>query len=294
MHNDITSTFCVVDDIVKNLISLNSNNYKIASYGRSGDGVKPGPKPKLNISEIATIIIYYHESHYDCFKHYYKKKILVEHKQDFDLVSYTQFIKLISKSMYMIAMILTALLKKCTGTSFVDSSSIEVCKTYRINRHKVFGCLAKRSKTTKGWFYGFKVHLVITPTGDLVKVKFSSWNKDDRKALERMTEGLFGKIFGDRGYIGKDFANKLKSRGIQMITRLKKGMKNILMDMDDKIMLLKRSLIETVIGKIKFLGKFEHSRHRSPQNAFAHMIGTLINYQLHDKKPSIVSLLEEY
>ena len=68
-------------------------------------------------------------------------------------------------------------------------------------------------------------------------------------------------------------------------------MKNVLMDLDDKMLLLKRSLIETVIGKIKFLGKFEHSRHRSVPNAFLHTMASLINYQALDLKPSIGSLL---
>lgn len=76
-----------------------------------------------------------------------------------------------------------------------------------------------------------------------------------------------------------------------MIAGLKKCVKNILMDLDDKMLLLKRSLIETVIGKIKFLGKFEHSRHRSVRNAFVHIMASLIHYQALDDNPSIVSLL---
>jgi hypothetical protein len=130
------------------------------------------------------------------------------------------------------------MLRSCTGVSFVDATSIEVCKPYRIKRHKTFAGAAARGKTTKGWFFGFKLHLVIAPTGELVKVKLTPGNKDDRKALETMTEGLFGKVCGDRGYLGKDFATKLADKGIQMITRLKKGMKNVLMDLDDKMLLL--------------------------------------------------------
>lgn len=282
--NDITALFCFVDDFIETL-SINSTSQKIVGPK------KRGPKPRMSLSERVTILLLYHTSGYDCFKHYYCDKILREHGRDFNLVSYQQFVKLIPSAMPIVVGLLKCMLKSCTGTSFVDSTSIEVCKAYRINRHKTFDGLAARSKTTKGWFFGFKLHLVIAPTGELIKVKFTPGNKDDRKALDEMTDGLFGKVCGDRGYIGKDFSAKLANKGIQMITRLKKGMKNMLMDMEDKMLLLKRSLIETVIGKIKFLGKFEHSRHRSVCNAFVHMAASLVNYQLQDDKPSVISLL---
>lgn len=107
-----------------------------------------------------------------------------------------------------------------------------------------------------------------------------------------MIKGVFGKIFGDRGYISQKLFQELFENGIQLITRLKKNMRNKLMPMIDKILLLKRALIETVFGKIKLLNKFEHSRHRSAQNAFVHTIASLINYQLSDNKPSIKSLIK--
>lgn len=282
--NDITTMFCFVYDFVKQL-DENTASPKICG-ARSR-----GPKPRMQLSEVVTILLFYHVSSYDCFKHYYCEKILREHQRDFKLVSYQQFVKLIPSAMPVVIVLLRSLLRSCTGVSFADATSIEVCKTYRINRHKTFAGLAARGKTTKGWFFGFKLHLVITPTGELVKVKFTPGNKDDRKTLETMTDGLFGKVCGDRGYIGKGFAARQADKGIQIITRLKKGMKNILMDLDDKMLLLKRSLIETVIGKIKFLGKFEHSRHRSVRNAFVHMMASLINYQMLEDKPSVVSLL---
>jgi Transposase DDE domain len=183
------------------------------------------------------------------------------------------------------------LLKECTGLSFVDSTSIAVCQNYRIYSHKVFKGIAARGKTTKGWFFGFKLHLIIDTDGNLVKLSFSSGNKDDRKGLESMISGIFGKVFGDRGYISQELFTDLYSQGIQLITRVKKNMKNMLMPIMDKIMLLKRALIESVIGKLKFLDKLEHSRHRSVTNAFSHMISCLINYQLQDRKPSIKNLL---
>ena len=75
------------------------------------------------------------------------------------------------------------------GISFVDSSSLEVCKRYRISMHKVFAGIAARSKTTKGWFYGLKLHLLINQRSGIIKASFSSGNKDDREQLKLMIKG---------------------------------------------------------------------------------------------------------
>lgn len=135
------------------------------------------------------------------------------------------------------------------------------------------------------------MHLLINQRGGIIKASFSSGNKDDRAQLKLMIKALFGKVFGDRGYISQELFRELLEQGIFIITKVKKNMKNKFMSLIDKILLLKRALIESVFGKIKLLGKFEHSRHRSVTNAFVHMVAALISYQLSDNKPSIKSLL---
>jgi len=283
MKKDFTAIYCFVDDFIKSLAS----NFSTITSRKS----KPGISNYLSISEVLTIIIGYYDSCCDCFKHYYQQVIMRYHRIDFKLVSYANFTKLIGRNMPYLMLLLHHLLTKCTGLSFVDATSIAVCKNYRINSHKVFKGIAARSKTTKGWFFGLKLHLIIDPEGNLIKVCFSSGNKDDRKGLRSMISGIYGKVFGDRGYISTGLFEDLYAKGIQLVTRVKKNMKNMLMPITDKIMLLKRALIETVIGKLKFLEKLEHSRHRSVTNAFSHMLSCLINYQLQENKPSIKSLL---
>lgn len=283
MIMDFTEIFCYIDDFFQ---ELDKNTNSITNHNN-----KSGPKSRLNRSEIITIIIGYWQSSYDCFKNYYLKQIWIHHKRDFQLVSYSQFIKIIGPHLPLLVLILNSILDQCDGLSFVDSSSIEVCKRYRISMHKVFAGIAARSKTTRGWFYGLKLHLIINRAGGIVKASFSPGNKDDRQQLELMIKNLFGKVFGDRGYISQKLFQQLLEQGIFMVTRVKKNMKNKLMSMLDKILLLKRALIESVFSKIKLLGKFEHSRHRSVTNAFVHMVAALINYQMSDNKPSITSLL---
>jgi hypothetical protein len=283
MKRDFTALFCFVDDFI---INFDKNSSTINSYK-----TKTGPQNYLSRSEVLTILIGFYQSSSDCFKNYYSHVILNDHYDDFKLVSYPHFTKLIGRYLPYITILLNSLFDKCNGVSFVDSTSISVCKNYRIYSHKVFDGIAARGKTTKGWFYGLKLHLLINPEGGLVKASFSAGNKDDRKHFSSMIGDVYGKVFGDRGYLSKELFNDLFDKNIQLITRLKKGMKNILMPLNDKILLLKRVLIETVIGRIKLLDKFEHSRHRSPINAFSHMIASLVNYQLLEQKPSIASLI---
>lgn len=136
-----------------------------------------------------------------------------------------------------------------------------------------------------------KLHLIINRGGGIVKASFSPGNKDDRKQLELMVKNLFSKVFGDRGYISQELFQQLLEQGIFMVTRVKDNMPNKLMSMLDKILLLKRALIESIFAKIKLLSKFEHSRHRSVTYSFVHMIAALIYYQISYNKPSIKSLL---
>lgn len=284
MKRDFTKLYCFVDDFMK--------DFKLHKAVINSSKSKPGLMNYLTTSEVLTILIGFHQSSFDCFKHYYKEVILIDHSNDFQLVTYEHFTKLIGKCLPFLTMLLHHLFDECSGISFVDSTSLAVCKNYRIYSHKVFKGIAQRGKTTKGWFYGLKLHLIINSEGGLVKASFSPGNKDDRKHFTTMTNSIFGKVFGDRGYISKELFDDLWSKGIQLVTRIKKNMKNILMSVTDKIMLLKRTLIETVIGRIKLLDKLEHSRHRSPTNAFSHMVACLINYQLLETKPSIKSLIQ--
>ena len=284
MKIDFTEIFCYVDDFLQELDS--KTNFI------TDEQKKPGCKSRLNRSEIITIIIGYWQASYDCFKNYYLKQIWIYHQSDFRVVSYCQFIKLIGPYLPLLVLMLNSIFDQCDGVSFVDSSSVELCKTYRISMHKVFSGIAARGKTTKGWFYGLKLHIIVNRVGGLVKASFSPGNTDDRKQLQRMIKGLCGKVFGDRGYIAQKLFQELLEQGVFMVTRVKKNMKNKLMSLVDTALLLKRALIESVFSKIKLLGKFEHSRHRSVTNAFVHMVAALINYQLSDNKPSIKSLLQ--
>lgn len=176
----------------------------------------------------------------------------------------------------------------CTGISFLDSTDVTVCHNKRISQHKVFARVATRGKTSTGWFFGFKLHLLFNERGELLNVALTPGNVDDRKPVPQMVKRLFGKIFADRGYLSKKlFAELLETFGIQLITKLKKNMPNRLMPLTDKLLLRKRAIAETIIDQLKNISQIEHSRHRSPVNFLVNLVCGLIAYCHQPKKPSL-------
>lgn len=102
------------------------------------------------------------------------------------------------------------------------------------------------------WFFGFKLHLVVNEHGKLLNVMLTPGNTDDRKPVSKLLQRLLGKVFGDRGYISQQLATQLwQHLGIQLITKLRRNMKNCLMALTDKLLLRRRAIIESVMGVVK-------------------------------------------
>lgn len=177
----------------------------------------------------------------------------------------------------------------CTGISFIDSTSLSVCRPERSHSNKAFKGFAAKGKTSAGWFCGFKLHIVINDKGEIIDFMFSEGNTDDRYPLKNkiFNRKLFGKLFGDRGYLSQELFEQLYFECIQLITKIKKNMKNRLMLYTDKILLKKRSLTETVNYQLKNICQIEHSRHRSLNNFISNVISGLIAYSFAPKKPSL-------
>lgn len=280
---DLTELFCDVDDFVK----LHSNNRIDCSKSKRNYS-KPN---RLSDSEIMTIVIAYHQSGYKNFKAFYWEYVAKYLKYQFpDLVSYNRFVELMSTVIALLTNYLISKFGKNTGISYIDSTPIQVCKPKRMSRNKVFKNLATKAKSTIGWFFGFKVHLIINECGELLSVNFSKANVDDRKPVLTMAKNIMGKLFGDKGYISKELTDQLLNNGLQLITSVKKNMQNKLLPMLDKILLRKRSIIETVNDQLKNISNIEHSRHRSPKNFLINLLCGLIAYAIKPKKPCITGI----
>ncbi len=281
-YPSITSLFCEIDDFcIEFEPTYNQNVIAL--------GIKKRIRPStMSLSEIMTIIILFHCSNYRTFKMFYTGFIKDYHGKAFpDLVSYNRFIELKASALIPLCCYLNLKKGKATGISFVDSTSIKVCNNRRIPSHKVFKNLAKRGKNSMGWFYGFKLHLIINDQGELSAFKLTPGNVDDRKPVPEMATDIFGKLFGDKGYISQKLFDELFKNGVQLITKIKKNMKNILMPVVDKILLRKRALIETVNDQLKNISQIEHTRHRSMTNFMVNIVAGLIAYTRQPKKPSL-------
>ena len=245
---------------------------------------------RLSMSEVITICIFFHFSGYKNFKQYYINYVCKHLSVEFpNLVSYNRIVELKQKVALPIAVFAQLNEGACTGKTLIDSAKLEVSHSRRIQSHKTFKGLAQRGKTSVGWFYGFKIHLTINENGEILNFLITPGNIADNneEVLMSTTKNLFGKVFGDKGYIiNSELFQKLYSQGIQLITKLRSNMKNKLMHIEDKLILKKRGLIETVIGILKEELSMEHSRHRSVWGFFSHMFSTLTAYSFRAKKPS--------
>ena len=247
-------------------------------------------KRSLSLSEIMTILIHFHQSHYRDFKAYYTGYVLERLRGEFPgLVSYTRFVEFIPSVLVPLCVYLRQkCFGTCTGISFIDSTALAVCKNPRIHSHKVFFGRAERGKTSTGWFFGFKLHLIFNDRGELLNLMLTPGNVDDRQPVPKMVRKLFGKLFGDKGYLSKKLCEEvLRTFNVQLVTGIRSNMKNQLMPLMDKLLLRKRAIVETIIDQLKNISQIEHSRHRSPINFLVNLICGLVAYCRQPKKPSL-------
>ena len=285
---DIVTIFCDIDDFC--LIFEPRWQRHLLS-----DGTRQRHKPNsLSLAEVMTILILFHASGYRDFKTFYTQHVLKYLAGAFPrLVSYNRFVELQRDSLVPLWCYLHTRFGDCTGISFVDATTLKVCHNLRIPQHKVFAGNAERGKSSMGWFYGFKLHLSINERGELLGCYLTPGNTDDRRPVPHMVKDLWGKLFGDKGYISQLLATLLEAQGLRLVTRLKKNMKNKFIALSDKLLLRKRALIETVNDQLKNISQIEHTRHRSLWNFLGNVAAGLIAYSWREKKPSLNITVKE-
>lgn len=282
-HLDVTQIFCDVDDFCQQFEHLWQQQSQLPSM--------VGEKrcsSRLQLSEVMTIVIAFHGSGFRTFKDFYTLCVLPHWRRAFpQLVSYTRFVDLMPWSLMLLCCYLYTRLGERTGISFIDSTPLEVCHPKRAHAHRVFADYGAWGKNSMGWYYGFKLHLLINERGELLAFQLTPANVDDRTPVADLTRGIIGKLFGDRGYISQALFEQLWNQGLQLVTKIKKNMKNRLMPLLDKILLRKRALIESVNDQLKNVAQIEHSRHRSPLNFMVNLLAGLVAYTYQPSKPSL-------
>jgi hypothetical protein len=279
---DILSLFCEIDDFCKIFEKVWRTRQLAGSKRRRNR------RTRLSQSEVMTILVLYHQSGYKNLKSFYLQEIARHHSSDFPgLVSYHRFVELQSRCVMPLYFYLVCKRATCTGISFIDATALRVCHNLRIPSHRTFRGSAARDKSSTGWYYGFKLHLAVNEKGEILGFYLTAANVDERETADWITQGLWGKLIGDKGYISQSLFERLMQRGLKLITKLRRNMKNRLLLMEEKLLLRKRAIIETVNDQLKNISNIEHSRHRSLWNFLGNLASGLIAYSWKEKKPSL-------
>jgi hypothetical protein len=274
MFDRLTEDFCEFDDFCQafrpywqaRLLSEEAHPAK-----------KRGPQPGLADSEIMTILVLYHSSNFRNFNAFYEGIVLTLLRAAFPQAPcYARFITLTNHVWVPLTVFLHTRMGGKTGIYYIDSTPLPVCHPRRINRHKVFAGLAGRGQTSTGWFFGFKLHLVFNHERQIVALTLTPGNVSDTTPVAHLTQGLTGKLFGDKGYVGKDLAHRLLRRGLVLMTRVRRNMKRLPVSFLDKALLNGRNIVETIIGHIKAFSSLRLPKHRSVFNAFTHLTAALV------------------
>ena len=278
----LAEIFCDVDDFCQ-WFEPQWRQRLLSSAARQRDRAT-----QLSTSEVITIVIGFHQSGYRTFKAYYEQHVRYEMREAFPgLVSYNRCVELTGRVLVPLCAYLHTRRGQATGLAFIDATPLAVCHNRRIHRHRVFAEQAARGRTSMGWFYGLKLHVIANERGELLAFKLTPGNVDDRTPLLQLAAGLTGKLYGDKGYISQAKTKQLAEQGLTLITRTRRNMKAALLSPFDQQLLPRRALIETIFDQLKSICQMEHTRHRSTTNAIVNIMAALVAYTWREHKPSL-------
>jgi hypothetical protein len=235
-----------------------------------------------------TLLVLYHSSNFRHFKAFYERVVLSLLRSAFPQAP-SRFIALTNHVWVPLMVFLHTRMGQRTGLYYIDSTPLPVCHPRRINRHRVFAGLAERGKTSLGWFFGFKLHLVVNHDRQIVALQLTPGNVDDTTPVAQLTRDLIGKLFGDKGSVGKHLAHRLLRRGLILMTQIRRNMKRLPVSFLDKALLNGRNIVETIIGHIKEFSSLRLPKHRSVFNAFTHLTAAIVAYQINPLPPKPIS-----
>lgn len=244
---------------------------------------------RMTMSEMMTIVIHFHQKRFRGFKTYYTGYVMtVLHAEFPQCLSYNRFIQLMPRILLALCAYLGQCYGRCSGIAFIDSTALAVCHNRRIHQHRVFAGMAARGRTSVDWFYGFKLHLVVNDRGEILSCCLTPGNIDDRQPVPKLVHQLFGKVFGDKGYLSKPLADQLmQNYTVELVTKARANMKAPVLDELDLFCLRKRAIVESIYDQLKNISQIQHTRHRSLVGLMINLLAGLIAYCHQPKKPSL-------
>lgn len=187
------------------------------------DGQKKRRRPaSLSLSELMTLTILFHQLRYRQFKSFYLSYARRFLRAEFpNLPSYHRCLELMPRCGVPLSALFEQLKGRCTGITILDSSPLAVCNNLRISRHRVLAQVAARGKSSTGWFYGLKLHVAINHHGELLSIKVTPGNVDDRKPVAFLCRKLFGRVYAVKGYVARWLVDLLRARQMDFITKVR-------------------------------------------------------------------------
>lgn len=264
--SSIVTTFTVLDDL-NALLQLNKHI--------------SGRKSALNLAEVATISLIRSEYGIRTWDGLYKL-LTQRFQREFHLPVYKNFVETMNRSAKLLLVLINVLLgmnRRDAGViKLVDSTPLPVCKNYRIKRHKTMKSVATRSKSSLGWFYGLKLHALTDALGNLLEIRFTTGNVDDRKILDVFLEKLHDSmVIADAGYLSPALERKAGKNNNILLTCMRKNMKKLASFLDICLLNL-RPRIEVLFSILKERLGLVTSLPRSVNGYLAHYIHTIFGY----------------
>ena len=279
---ELTALYTFIDDFYKEISNFDIWNKLYSSWGN-----KRGPQKKLSLSEIVTLNILRFQLRIVDLKSFHRL-IKDRYSREFPSIpNYENFLKATNKSAELSLLIIQYLLYVNKSLSknmdhFIDSTPLSVCYNYNIYSHKVNKGLAERGKSTKGWFYGFKLHGVCNENGQLENILFTPGNVHDSKTLLNMASGLTGTLTCDAGYLVKDeILEKIFTKQMRIYIAPRKNMKRIMTHRQGELFKT-RSRIETIWGVLKERFNLMYNLSRSTHGLFRHYFYSIVSFLLDD------------
>lgn len=280
--DDLTELYCLMDDFCK------QHEAQITAQLISSGVRRRVRATRLSLAELMTLVVLFHQIRYRQFKSFYLCHVCQHLRSEFPhLPSYSRCVELLPRCTLALWALFETLKGHNHGLLIADSTPLAVCDNLRIKRHRVFRGLAQRGKSSTGWFFGFKLHVIINHQGELLNVRLTPGNVDDRVPIPDLLKGLTGKLFADKGYLSKKLARTLEQQGIELITKVRRNMKPVARSAFDQAILRRRSLVETVFDELKNLCQIEHTRHRGLSHFIVNLLGGLLAYCLMPNKPKL-------
>ena len=279
----LTELFCQIDDFCQ-IFEPQLHQHLIENQKRTRQR-----QTSITLSELMTITVMFHQLRYRQFKTFYIDHVKAMLSREFpNLPSYNRCIELMPRCLLGLCAFFQTIKAPCTGISFIDATALAVCHNRRIKQHRVFADTAQRGKTSVGWFFGFKLHLVINHLGGIVDCKLTAGNTDDRKPVGDLCQHVYGMLTGDKGYLSEKLTQQLHQSGIQLLTPIRRKMKKRPKRTGFELYLLQhRALIETVIDQLKNQSQIQHTRHRSMTGFLVNLMSGLVAYALSSNKPKL-------